>query len=231
MDRTVKVCDKVMYIMATILANGRPTVRRRIALIAALAVGWLPAVCTPSEVLDVAPEGIQAILTKPGLQVTGAKRPDVTIVEYFDYNCGFCRRMIPTFSQLLESDKKVAIVYKDWPVLGDVSVYAARCALAAQWQGKYLIAHDALLGGPRLSSDAVVESVLAQAGVDVDKLKKDLDAHAKEISAFLARNDAEAHALTLEGTPGIVVGSKLMPGGAELPFIQNLVAEARAGSR
>ena len=212
------------------MASTRSNRRRRLAVIAALALklAWPAGMSWASEVLDVAPEGVTAILKKPGLQVTGAARPDVVIVEYFDYNCPYCKRMIPTFAQLLATDKKIAIVYKDWPVLGEVSVHAARCALAAQWQGKYLDAHDALLAGPRLSSEAVVESVLERAGIDVARLNKDLDAHEKEITAVLARNDAEAHALALEGTPGIMVGRQLMPGGAELPFIQNLVAQARA---
>jgi len=95
----------------------------------------------------------------------------------------------------------------------------------------YLIAHDALLSGSRLSTVAVVDAELSQAGIDVTRLKKDLDAHSDEIATVLARNDAEARALALQGTPGIVVGRQLMPGGAELAFIQNLIAAARAAPR
>jgi protein-disulfide isomerase len=196
-----------------------------------LALGLFPALAWADGLVDVSPEGVKAILTRPGLQVAGAERPDVTIVEYFDYNCPFCKRMVPTFNQLLATDKKLAVVYKDWPVLGEVSVRAARCALAAQWQGKYLIAHDALLSGPRLSGADVVDAVLARAGIDLARLRRDLDAHAKQISDVLARNAAEAQALELDGTPGILVGSQLMPGGAELPFIQNLITEARTATR
>jgi protein-disulfide isomerase len=191
----------------------------------------VPTVTRADGLMDVSPEGVKAILTRPGLQVAGAVRPDVTIVEYFDYNCPFCKRMVPTFHQLLATDKKIAVVYKDWPVLGEVSVRAARCALAAQWQGKYLIAHDALLTGPRLSSVDIVDAVLAQAGIDLARLRRDLDGHAKEISEVLARNAAEAQALELDGTPGIMVGSQLMPGGAELPYIQNLITAARTATR
>ncbi len=198
---------------------------------AVLALGLFPALAWADGLVDVSPEGVKAILTRPGLQVAGAERPDVTIVEYFDYNCPFCKRMVPTFNQLLATDKKLAVVYKDWPVLGEVSVRAARCALAAQWQGKYLIAHDALLSGPRLSGADVVDAVLARAGIDLARLRRDLDAHAKQISDVLARNAAEAQALELDGTPGILVGSQLMPGGAELPFIQNLITEARTATR
>jgi protein-disulfide isomerase len=153
--------------------------------------------------------------------MTGARNADLTIVEYFDYNCPFCKKVVPTFKQLLSEDKKLAIVYKDWPVLGESSVYAARCALAAGWQDKYLVAHDALLSGSRLSSNGQIEAILQGVGVDLDKLKKDLASHAGEITTLLARNDAEAHALDLDGTPGILVGRQLMPGGADVDFFRN----------
>jgi protein-disulfide isomerase len=179
------------------------------------------------ELQQITRAGEKAILTKPGIEMTGAYSPDVTIVEYFDYNCPYCKQVVPTFRTLIASDKKIALVYKDWPVLGEISVYAARCALAAHWQGKYLVAHDALLTGPRLSQRDQVESILRGAGIDVELLKKDLTLHSQEITALLARNDAEAHALELDGTPGILVGRQLMPGGADLSFFVKLIAEVR----
>jgi protein-disulfide isomerase len=203
------------------------TGRSAFMLLAAAAIGLLPAISSSQEVQEITVAGQQAILAKPGIEMTGAHNPDVTIVEYFDYNCPYCKRIVPTFRQLIAADKKIAIIYKDWPVLGEVSVYAARCALAAQWQGKYFVAHDALLAGPRLSQNGQVESILRDAGIDAGKLKKDLAAHSREITAQLARIESEAHALELNGTPGILVGRQLMPGGADLSFFQKLVAEAR----
>jgi protein-disulfide isomerase len=202
----------------------------KLALVAVLAIGAvaaLPTIAASQELQRITREGEKAILTKPGLEMTGARNPDVTIVEYFDYNCPYCKRVVPTFKELIARDGKVALVYKDWPVLGETSVYAARCALAAGWQGKYFIAHDALLAGPRLSGNDQIESILRGAGVDVGRLKKDLTSHSKEIAALLARNDAEAHALELDGTPGILVGRQLMPGGADLSFFEKLIAEVR----
>jgi protein-disulfide isomerase len=139
--------------------------------------------------------------------------------------------VVPTFKQLLSEDKNLAIVYKDWPVLGEASMYAARCALAAGWQNKYFLAHDALLTGPRLRGNDQIEAILRGAGVDLDKLKKDLAAHSGEITALLARNDAEAHALDLDGTPGILVGRQLMPGGADVEFFRKLIAAVRSGPK
>ncbi len=202
-----------------------------LALVWLLAFGLFSAAVQSQELQEVSRAGEKVILAKPGLQMTGARNPDLTIVEYFDYNCPFCKRVVPTFKQLLAEDKKLAIVYKDWPVLGESSVYAARCALAAGWQDKYFIAHDALLSGPRLSRNDQIEAILQRAGVDLDKLKKDLAAHAGEIAALLARNDAEAHALDLDGTPGILVGRELMPGGADVDFFRKLIAEVRSGPK
>lgn len=203
----------------------------KLMLFGLLMLGSLATVASSQELGQVTREGVKAILTEPGLEMTGARHPDVTIVEYFDYNCPFCKQVVPTFKELLANDKKISIVYKDWPVLGDSSVYAARCALAARWQGKYLPAHDALLAGPRLSQNVQIESILSGAGIDVERLKKDLTAHAREITALLARNDAEAHALELDGTPGILVGRQLMPGGADLSFFKKLIAAVRSGPK
>jgi protein-disulfide isomerase len=199
----------------------------QLILIAAVVLGAMPTISVSQELEEVTAEGVKAILARPGIEIAGASDADVTIVEYFDYNCPFCKRLVPTFQRLIASDHKIAIVYKDWPILGEISVYEARCALAARWQGKYLIAHDALLAAPHLALDSQVESVLGRTGIDVVRLKKDLTTHAPEITALLARNASEARSLQLDGTPGILVGRQLMPGGAELDYFQKLVAAAR----
>ena len=204
---------------------------RPISVLALLMIGGitlLPVRALAQELQEISRAGEQAILARPGLEMTGARKPDLTIVEYFDYNCPYCKKVVPTFKQLLAEDKKLAIVYKDWPVLGESSVYAARCALAAGWQDKYFIAHDALLTGPRLTGNDQIEAILRGAGIDLDKLKKDMASHAGEITALLARNDAEAHALDLDGTPGILVGRELMPGGADVDFFRKLIATIRS---
>ena len=208
--------------------------RFQLCLLAVFTIGGIATLATAAlsqELQEISRAGEKAILAKPGLQITGARNPDLTIVEYFDYNCPFCKQVVPTFKQLLAEDKKLAIVYKDWPVLGESSVYAARCALAAGWQDKYLIAHDALLSGSRLRRNDQIEAILQGVGVELDKLKKDLSAHAGEITALLARNDAEAHALDLDGTPGILVGRQLMPGGADVDFFRKLIAAVRSGPK
>ncbi len=196
-------------------------------LLGVLSVGILPTRAVSQELREVTEEGEKAILLRPGIAVAGARNADVTIVEYFDYNCPYCKRIAPTFAELIATDRKLAILYKDWPVLGDGSVYAARCALAAQYQGKYLVAHDALLAASRLSQDDQVELILHNASINVERLKRDLTTHAKDIAALLARHHAEARALELDGTPGIIIGRQLIPGGADIKYFQQLIAEAR----
>ncbi|HEY0802549.1 MAG TPA: DsbA family protein, partial [Steroidobacteraceae bacterium] len=168
-----------------------------------------------------------AILRNPGTPAVGAKDADVILVEYFDYNCPFCKKLAPGLQALLKSDPKVALVYKDWPILSEVSKYAARSALAAGWQDKYLIAHDALMGASHLASGGQIDALLRGAGLDVDKLMKDRDAHSVEIKALLRRNDSEARALGIRGTPGLLVGPHIINGVYDVPGLQQAVAAAR----
>jgi protein-disulfide isomerase len=196
-------------------------------VLAAMTAGCLPTNSLAQGIQLITAAGQKEMLTDPGTDVAGAPNADVTIVEYFDYNCPYCKKLVPALQSLLAEDHKVAIVYKDWPVLGEVSVYAARSALAARWQGKYLRAHDALMNGPRFSQNDQVDATLKSAGIDIDTLRKDQSRHAKGIDALLARNNEEAHALNLRGTPGIVVGRQLLPGFVDLIALRRLVADSR----
>ena len=167
------------------------------------------------------------IIDAPGVPVLGAASPDVVVVEYFDFNCPFCRKLAPSFRALLKTDPKVAVVYKDWPIFGGVSVYAARCALAAQWQGQYEKAHDALISAPRLSQNEQVDEALLHAGLDIGRIHRDLQQHGAEIEALLARNSNEAQALGMRGTPGILVARQTVSNVADLADLQAAVSNAR----
>jgi protein-disulfide isomerase len=179
------------------------------------------------DVALITRDGVKQILANPGTGPVGAFKPDVVVVEYFDYNCPYCKKLVPTLKALLAQDSHIGLVYKDWPILGPVSEYAAASALAAGWQGKYLAAHQALLSGPRLAQVDQVDDILQHAGVNMETLKKDRVGHAKEIAALLTRNDAEAQALGLKGTPGILVGRQLVAGIADLGTLKTLVANSR----
>jgi protein-disulfide isomerase len=112
--------------------------------------------------------------------------------------------------------------------LGDVSVYAARAALSAKWQGKYLIAHDALLDGPRLSNNEVVDTVLIRAGIDIYKLKQDESSHATELNAQLEHNNNEARALGVRGTPGILINGRVATGIVDPDALKRLIVKTKA---
>jgi protein-disulfide isomerase len=192
-----------------------------------LICAWLSGVAAAQDVALITAAGQRQMLASPGTPSVGARTADVVIVEYFDYNCPYCKKLVPTLRALLAQDPKIGIVYKDWPILGPVSAYAAAAALAAGWQGKYLAAHDALILGPRLAENTQVDALLQRAGVDLGTLKKDRTRHAKDIDALLARNDQEAHALSLDGTPGIVVGRLLVAGIAGVDDLKKLIARSR----
>jgi protein-disulfide isomerase len=177
----------------------------------------------------VPPATMQAILaghlSTPG---AGAAQGEVTVVEYFDYDCPVCRHLEPELHKLLASDPKVRVVHKDWPVFGEASDYAAYCSFAAARQGRYQAAHDALIASRMdLDSKEDVQTALKAAGFDVRRLDADIQSHAKEYSDALARNRREAAALNLQGTPGLIVGSQLVLGGIDYPGLERLVAQAR----
>jgi protein-disulfide isomerase len=195
-------------------------------LIGILALGLVPA--ARAQVMELTPEGRAAVLADPATPFAGKVGADVTVVEFLDFNCPYCRKAAVTVGQLLAADPKVRILYKDWPIFGGVSVYAARAALAAQWQGRYLAAHDILIDtSARLASETQVRERLGLAGVDLDQLDRDLAAHRREIDDVLARNAAEARALNFSGTPGLVIGSFVVPGAVGLNDMRTMVNASR----
>jgi protein-disulfide isomerase len=202
--------------------------RRLLALLGVLAGLLGPVQALPAQ--PVAPQALAAVTALPLLPAAGTAHPDVVIVEYFDYNCPYCREMAPELDKLLHADARVQIVFKEWPILGDTSVYAARSALAANWQGKYLVAHNALIRASRdLERNADVDAVLRAAGVDLGRLAADRRIHANEIDALLARSVRETHVLGLQGMPGLLVGRQLVSSSQSLAQLQELVARSRSG--
>lgn len=192
-----------------------------------LALGAGGSAAVAEDLGAVAKSAEIAILRNPGTPAVGANHPTVILVEYFDYNCPFCKKLAPALPGLLKADAGVALVYKDWPILSDVSRYAARLALAAGWQEKYLLAHDVLMGAERLASNPQVDSLLQQAGLNMGRLKADADSHAAEINALLQRNDTEVRALGIRGTPGLLVGRHIINGVYDVSGLQEAVAIAR----
>jgi protein-disulfide isomerase len=168
-----------------------------------------------------------AVLRDPDNPVFGNPDGDITIVEWFDFNCPYCRKLEPELRQVVQDDGKVRLVLKDWPILGPVSVAASRMALACKYQGKYDKAHDALIGVSSKLTEPRIGELLAGAGVDVDRANKDLAANAKAIDGMLARNNETAEGLGFRGTPSFIVGKFRVPGVLTMDQFEQVIADAR----
>jgi protein-disulfide isomerase len=168
-----------------------------------------------------------AVLRDPDNPVFGNPNGDITIVEWFDFNCPYCRKVEPEMRQVVQDDGKVRLVLKDWPILGPVSVVAARMALACKYQGKYDKAHDAMIGVSSKLTEPRIYELLAGAGVDVDRAKADLATNAKAIDGMLARNNETAEGLGFRGTPSFIVGKFRVPGVLTMDQFEQVIADAR----
>ena len=168
-----------------------------------------------------------AVLRDPEIPAAGNADGDITIVEYFDYNCPYCRKVEPELRQVVQDDGKVRLVYKDWPVLGPVSVAAARLALATKYQDKYVAAHDALMGSASRLTEPRIRELLGNAGIDVDRAAKDLETNARAIDAILARNNDQATAFGFKGTPSFIIGKFRVPGALTMAQFDQAIADAR----
>ena len=170
-----------------------------------------------------------AVLRDPDNPVLGNPKGDITIVEYFDYQCPYCKKISPVLDQVISDDKNVRLVLKDWPILGDPSGYAARLVLAAKYQNKYEAAHRALIVKVGRLTEAAIDETLTQAGVDVAKAKADLATNKASIDALLKRNSEQAFGF--RGTPVFIVGTFRIPGGLTAEQFKLAIADARKAAK
>lgn len=172
--------------------------------------------------------GRDAILNDPEAPIGGNPNGDLSIVDFFDYNCPYCKAAAKNLEKVVKADGNVRIVYRDWPILHATSIIGARLALAAKYQGKYLPVHHALLDIPGYG--IAQEQMLAatrSAGVDAVQLDSDLRTHSDDIAQLIKRNLIVAEAIGLRGTPGFLVGRyRVSEALTEEGFVQ-VVADAR----
>jgi protein-disulfide isomerase len=166
------------------------------------------------------------IFHSPGDAVVGNPKGDVTVVEFFDYNCSWCKKSIKEMQSLVEQDKNVRIVMKEFPIFGDGSEYGAKAALASVKQGKYWQFHQALFAAESKVTPEVVDQIAKAQGIDVAKMKADMKNPA--ILATLQKNQLLAQSLAINGTPGFVVDDQLNPGYTPLDGLQAMIATVRA---
>jgi protein-disulfide isomerase len=163
--------------------------------------------------------------------VLGNAKGDVTMVEFFDYNCGFCKRALPDMMELLKDDAKLKVVLKEFPVLGPGSVDAAKVAVAVRMQDKtgkkYLDFHQKLLGGRGQADKARALAVAKEVGMDMARLDKDLASD--EVKVSIEETLKLAETLGLNGTPSYIIGSDVVIGAVGLDALRAKVSYARCG--
>ncbi len=158
--------------------------------------------------------------------VAGNPNGNVTMVEFFDYNCPWCKKDFADVMALIGEDKELRVVLKEFPILGPDSEYASKAAIAAGYQGKYLQLHTALFQHEgRITEETVNELALTQ-GLDMDRLKKDMGN--SKVGEIIGRNRALAQSLAINGTPAFIINDQLFPGYLPKEELANAVIEARA---
>ena len=171
----------------------------------------------------------QAELIAKNLPGAGNPNGDVTVIEFFDYNCGYCKKAIEDIKNVLESDKNVRFVFFDMPILGPSSLTAAKWAHAAHVQGKYFEFHTALMEHQGGIDDAVLAEIAKKVGLDVGQAKKDAEDPA--LNAALDKGVQMGHDIGVQGTPGFIIGDKLFPGYLGEEGLKKAIDEARAGKK
>ena len=169
----------------------------------------------------------EELLNDPAAPVAGNPDGDVTLVEFFDYNCTYCKRVLDDVTAALGGDPGLRVVFKEFPILSEESVVAARAALAAHRiaPDTYLDFHIALMSSRARLSEARILGIAEEVGLDPDALRAEMKN--PEIGVIIERNRALAEALGINGTPGFVIGDRIIPGAIDIETIRGLIAEAR----
>lgn len=170
----------------------------------------------------------EAIRNDPRDPSVGPDDAPVTLVEFFDYQCGYCKRIFPAMTRLIEEQEGVRIVFKEFPILGPASEVASRAALAAEAQGRFLPFHRALMTlRGELTEDKILDTA-ASVGLDLERLEADMQSEA--ITAHIEETRGLAREIGVTGTPAFVVGDTLVPGAVGYDRLVALIEEARTAS-
>jgi protein-disulfide isomerase len=164
-------------------------------------------------------------LIDPADPVGGNAKGDVTIVEFFDTRCPYCRKLEPVMADFLAHDHGVRLVYKDLPILGPESMLGSKALLAAQKQGGYEKLREAIMAAPPQTSKPMIKDAAQRLGLDWKRLEHDMDDPA--IQARIDTNLKLARTIGIEGTPALVIGQDLVPGAVDMAELQKAIATAR----
>ncbi|PSJ57886.1 DsbA family protein [Pseudaminobacter soli (ex Li et al. 2025)] len=180
-----------------------------------------------SEGLALASQVSKGALSDPEIPALGNPKGNVTIVEFFDYQCIYCKWSYPDIMKVVERDGNVRLVMKDWPVFGPASVRAASMVLAAKESGQYKQAMRALMSTRSRLQDSSIDSALANAGLDPAALQATVQKRSDHIGRILNRNIAQARSYGLRGTPSFIVGGKVYGGFQSEGALEKAIQAAR----
>jgi protein-disulfide isomerase len=172
--------------------------------------------------------GRKELLESPEGTVIGNPKGDVTVVEFFDYNCGYCKAFFPTLMDTLKSDSNIRVVLKEFPILATSSITAAKAAMAAAKQNKYAEMHTALISHKGALNEETIMSLAKGVGLDTTRLQADMKA--PELDAVIKQNEDLADALQITGTPALIIGKTVVAGAIGKDKLKELVAAARTKS-
>ena len=167
------------------------------------------------------------IFDSPTSPWMGEADADVVLVEFFDYECGYCARVLDDVFALSDEDPNLRVVFKELPILSPMSMLAARAALASRFQDLYVPYHNALMGHQGPLSEGAIFDIAAEVGLDVDRLRTDMDSD--EVIGEIQANLQLAEAIGVRGTPAFIIGDEVIPGAVGLAILRDLVARERAG--
>jgi protein-disulfide isomerase len=175
---------------------------------------------------------LDMILNDPDAPIAGNREGDLTIVDFFDYNCPYCKAAAKNLERLVKTDGKIRLIYKDWPILTETSIVGARLALGAKYQDQYLPVHHALMDIPGygISQEQMLDTV-RKTSVDQARLDADMKTHADDILHLIKRNLNIAEAIGLQGTPGFLVGAFKVNQALNYDGFVRVAADARARAK
>lgn len=199
---------------------------RRQTIITGLALALTPSLSLAQGRSNPMPDGLRRDLERdPTAPVLGNRDGNITLTEFFDYNCSFCRRMVGTMQQLVTSDPNLRVVFREWPVFGEGSEFATRASLASLAQGKYWQFHAAMMKMRGRAEEASVMRVAREVGLDEAKLRKDMQA--ENVSRHIDMSFQLGDHMGLEGTPTFICGDAAAFGAMSLPEMREFVANGR----
>jgi protein-disulfide isomerase len=169
------------------------------------------------------------IFNDPTSPVGGNPKGDVTMVEFFDFQCGYCKMSEEGTEKELKTDGNIRFIYKDFPILGPMSTTASKAALASVNQGKYIKFHDALMNKKDHLTEDMIYQIAKEIGLDVEKLKKDMND--PEIAKIIEANLKLGNDIGVRGTPMFIIGDQIYPGALQPEQLKKAVDDARAAAK